>query len=360
MEGTTVNPMYTLQDVPGKGKGLIATRKIAKGTRILSEKPLFTVPETEANWEQAQKSIYQKVSALSEQEQLSFLSLHNIHPFKTKAEQYLGIVRTNTLPADGDNGGIFLEACRINHACNNNAQKYWNDNIKRHTIHAMREIEEGEEITVYYLGTHRSRESRRQALEKKFHFACSCGLCSLPPKESQASDRRLDEIEHIDYLVGQFSPEEGIKKHPLKTLSYYDRQVILCNEEGRYDVGLAHAFVSAAQLTIANGDVARGRVFSERAASVWTTVLGGDSKEAEKWEVLARNPSMLPLYGFSMQWKTRLDEIPRELEPSAFEDWLWRKEEKQQQAGAGLRDRTFFPSFECLAREGDVMFGYGH
>jgi hypothetical protein len=29
--------MYTLQDVPGKGKGLVAVRKITKGTRFLSE-----------------------------------------------------------------------------------------------------------------------------------------------------------------------------------------------------------------------------------------------------------------------------------------------------------------------------------
>jgi hypothetical protein len=52
------------------------------------------------------------------------------------AEQYLGIIRTNALPieADGSEGGIFLEVCRINHACDNNAQKNWNENIKRHTV----------------------------------------------------------------------------------------------------------------------------------------------------------------------------------------------------------------------------------
>jgi SET domain-containing protein len=44
--------------------------------------------------------------------------------------------------------GIFLDACRINHACDNNAQKSWNENIKRHTIHALRDIEKDEEITI--------------------------------------------------------------------------------------------------------------------------------------------------------------------------------------------------------------------
>lgn len=36
--------MHTVQNVPGKGKGLIATRKLRKGTRILSEEPLFVMP----------------------------------------------------------------------------------------------------------------------------------------------------------------------------------------------------------------------------------------------------------------------------------------------------------------------------
>lgn len=34
-------PLFTIQTVPGKGKGLIARTNIAKGTRILSEKAPF-------------------------------------------------------------------------------------------------------------------------------------------------------------------------------------------------------------------------------------------------------------------------------------------------------------------------------
>jgi hypothetical protein len=44
MQSTTGNSLYALQDVPGKGKGLVAIEKISKGTRILSEKPIITVP----------------------------------------------------------------------------------------------------------------------------------------------------------------------------------------------------------------------------------------------------------------------------------------------------------------------------
>jgi hypothetical protein len=122
---TTGNPMYAFRDMSGKGKGLVAIEKISKGTRILSEEPTITVPHDEPDSERLRTSIYQQVDALSEYQRQAFLSMHNIHAYRNVAEQYLGIVRINALPirTDGIDGGIFLEACRINHACDNNAQK---------------------------------------------------------------------------------------------------------------------------------------------------------------------------------------------------------------------------------------------
>ena len=43
MGATATNPLYAISDIPGKGKGLLATQPIPKGTRILSETPLLTV-----------------------------------------------------------------------------------------------------------------------------------------------------------------------------------------------------------------------------------------------------------------------------------------------------------------------------
>jgi hypothetical protein len=115
MQSTTGNPMYALQDVPGKGKGLVAIEKISKGTRILSEELIITVPRNEPDSERLRTSICQQVDALSEHQRRAFLSMHNIHPYRNAAEQYLGVIRTNSLPAetDGDKGAIFLEACCI-------------------------------------------------------------------------------------------------------------------------------------------------------------------------------------------------------------------------------------------------------
>jgi hypothetical protein len=51
MQSTTGNSMYALQDVLRKGKGLVAIEKIFKGTRILSEKLIITIPRNGMNSE---------------------------------------------------------------------------------------------------------------------------------------------------------------------------------------------------------------------------------------------------------------------------------------------------------------------
>lgn len=84
-------PMYAVEDVPGKGKGLIATMDIPQGTRIVSEKPVITVGRPIANMEQLEDCIYQQVSSLSKDQIREFLSLSNVYPYTNSAERWRGI-----------------------------------------------------------------------------------------------------------------------------------------------------------------------------------------------------------------------------------------------------------------------------
>ncbi|KAI9648889.1 hypothetical protein NHQ30_001455 [Ciborinia camelliae] len=352
-------PLYALQDIPGKGKGLVAIQNIVKGTRIISEEPVITTSSLsdEHSIQRMVRSISQKVDALANDQRQRFLSLHNIYPYKNATEQYLGIFKTNGLPIedDGIEGGIFLEASRINHACNNNAQKSWNRNIKQHTVHALKDISKGEEITIYYLGVDKDRESRRQALQEKFGFECMCNLCSLPLEQSKASDKRLNDILRLESLID--GPGLiGIIDNPLKSLRYVDQQVRLYIEgQDRVDSGLGRAYFDAAQIAIFNGDLARGRVFAERAVSVWTMAEGEDSPQVIRYERIAKDPSKLNMYGISTKWTTTIDEVPTGLGPDGFEDWLW-KRTKLQKPGqmADLRNHATFPGFADLPDENDV------
>ncbi|OBT41105.1 hypothetical protein VE00_09328 [Pseudogymnoascus sp. WSF 3629] len=129
------------------------------GTWILTEEPILSVLEDIPDSQALRAFLQKQVYALTPTQRQAFLSMHNIYTDES-ASEYLGIIRTNALPFRNDEAGIFLDACRINHACDNNAQKYWNGNIRVHTVHALRNIEKGEEITIYYLGVTNNREAR--------------------------------------------------------------------------------------------------------------------------------------------------------------------------------------------------------
>lgn len=364
MQNTTSSRLYVVRTVPGKGNGLVATETIRKGTRILCEEPIITLPQVAPlDHPQLLTSISQQVDGLSEHQRDIFLSMHNIHPYSNAAERYLGIIRTVSLPMEdsngNDTGGVFLEASRINHACDNNAQKHWNSNIRRHTVHALRDIEKDEEITVHYIGVHGKREARQAALKAKFNFVCSCRLCSLPLAQRQESDKRLEKILRLDSLIGKEGTMGMLFRSfsLLETLRHVDHLVQLYNKGGLDDIGLPRAYLDAAQIVISNGDLARGRVFFERAVSGWQISQGDDSKDVIENQTLARDLSKHPVYGRTFIWRTAPEDVPNCLDQDSFEDWLWRRENLKPKPATtlGLRSRTAFPSFDGLPDGPDMI-----
>ena len=83
--------MYAIQDIPGKGKGLIAIEKILKGTRILCEEPVIILPQGKGNNESLWTLVGQQIDSLSEPQRQAILSMRNMYPYKNSAEQFLGI-----------------------------------------------------------------------------------------------------------------------------------------------------------------------------------------------------------------------------------------------------------------------------
>jgi hypothetical protein len=355
-QGINSGSMYVLKDVEGKGKGLVATEDIPKGTRILSEKPVITTPRLQLDDQSLKSHISQQVDALSEVQRKAFLSLHNLYPYQNIAEQSVGIIRTNGLliETNGIAGGVFLEACRINHSCDNNAQKNWNERIEQHTVQALRDIPKGEEITIYYLGHDTNRKERQDKLQQKFGFICSCRLCSLPEQQSQENDERLKRIDDLDDLIGR----DMMGMQPsLRTLGYAEERVRLYNEQGPGNSGLARVYFDAAQIAVANGDLARGRIFAERAIQGWQMAHGSDSMEVIKYGLFARDPSMLSIPGLSStKWKTSLDQVPQHLDAGDFEDWLWRRENLNGHDQLGLRNHETFLGFASLLRSNPLIW----
>jgi hypothetical protein len=90
-----------------------------------------------------------------------------------------------------------------NHFCRHNAQNTWNENITKLTIHALRDINAGQEITISYLASTLEFTERQRHLEEKFKFRCKFELCSMPLAKLELSNERLMKIQCIDRLIGE-------------------------------------------------------------------------------------------------------------------------------------------------------------
>ena len=316
-----VDQFFDIQTLPGKGKGLVAHIDIAIGTRILCEKPLFTTPNISPTSLMESKTA-EKLKSLSKTQQRQFLSLHNNFPGK---HPFSGIVKTNALPC-GPNaviGGIYPTICLINHSCLPNAHNNWNSDTKCETIHAVRHINAGEEITISY-DKGGSSNSRRIYLRDAFGFDCNCSLCSLSLPELQTSDARRLHIQYLDDAIGD---SNRMMNKPDDCLADCHSLLQVLEEEYHGGAGslTARLYYDAFQIGIAHADQARASVFAGRAYKSRVICEGEDSPETQKVKKLMENPMGHMSYGASTRWKTAKGSVPKRLDAVEFEKWLWRQ-----------------------------------
>ena len=315
--------LYTVKAIAGKGKGLVAITKIAKGTRILSEIPIFMVPRDNPNIKEVEGLVVKEVKSLDQDQQRTFFDLTNIYG-DTHSES-LAIARTNVLPLGSDaNGGLFLESSRINLSCRHNAQNTWNESIGRLTIHALRDIEERQEITISYLAGTFEYAERQRSLKEKFKFDCKCELCSLPPPQREESDVRLRKLQAIDDMIGIFSlAQESLEPGP--ALDLLHTMFSLYDEEGIWDARIARAYNDAYQIANESGDEARARIFAGRAYNARRLIEGDDSPATLKMKRRAEEISA---------------KIPQGMSEAQFENWLWMLNDGLECSAVGKTGRS--------------------
>ena len=256
--------------------------------------------------------------------QRQFLSLHNKTPGKYP---FSGIFKTNALPCGPGSpiGGVYPTACLINHSCNPNAHNSWNSNEEHETIHAIRPIKRGIEITISY---DRGGPSRiRQAfLKESFGFNCTCSCCSLSSSSLQASDDRRTQIQSLDEAIGD---PLRMTSNPRASLGdcYSLLQVLEQEFDGGARALIARLYYDAFQISIAHGDQARASIFAERAYRARVICEGEDSPETLRAKSLALKPADHNSFGlYSKKWQTTRNLIPKGLDTVQFDKWLFRQE----------------------------------
>ena len=203
-----VNPLalYIIKESPGKGLGMFATTKIRKGTRILAEKPFFTLAKSpELSWSDpyAQNDKSEAFDRLPTSKRLKYMQLHC--PKRTDCSVLVSIYEANCYEM-GSGDCVCSETSRINHSCIPNAHYSWNDNIRRLTVHAVKDIPKGEEITVSYCSGFCTLKGRRRKL-MPYVFTCLCSACQEDTDFGRLSRNRRREMVDLRQEIEEFQDD---------------------------------------------------------------------------------------------------------------------------------------------------------
>ena len=211
--------------VSGKGVGIFALRRFHRGERIACERPLVA-------WESALNAsghhdwseLESLVDALDEDERRDFWSLCD----KTAQldggdrKSACGIWNSNSFPtedvlADGraaatdgrTYSAVYRLCSRVNHECRPSCYAAWSAPLGKQTVHALREIAPGEELSFAYVGGAEAgpRAHRQRALASKYRFECACELCKWSGDELMRSEARQARIAAIHCLYSAGSSD---------------------------------------------------------------------------------------------------------------------------------------------------------
>lgn len=146
----------------------------------------------------------------------AFWKLH--HSGMEELPELFEIWTKNSFSAGQGYQSVFKVISRINNSCTPNSSVSWiegsSDEKQDHNVRdeeqyqgkmnvfAVRDITEGEEITVCYTSVLNSRNARHEVLQEIWEFACRCDACFLKGQELTISEKRRRRAASILHSLG--------------------------------------------------------------------------------------------------------------------------------------------------------------
>ncbi|SPO05127.1 uncharacterized protein DNG_07812 [Cephalotrichum gorgonifer] len=274
---------YEVVEVPGKGLGVVARRKIHRGEVIIRETPFvlgFTSDPGAAAGGEKPGLVEVAFTRLPEWhlERLSGMAV------STGGEWHEDVMRTNTfgVMVDGvEYSALFPEIARINHACRPNAFTRYSRTTLQMEIVAQQDIESDEEVTITYIPQNLLTADRQKLISRR-GFTCGCPVCSTPSVAS-SSDANKSRINAILGTLRDLGPQRTEK---ILDELWQEMRQILAEES-------LHAQVAEfaglwADLYWAAGAAAKAREIAGRVLAERVFYNGKDSERAERAKGFAR------------------------------------------------------------------------
>ena len=254
-----------------KGLGLFARTRIPPGTRILSEQPLIALRHGESQnhlFSKAQNLAAERKKFLLDLSSFSGAGIGKLGRMASTISWSISDILSRRYPARmgvfGENWkvldvwrsnsfrlhshqyetALFPTIARINHECVPNAQANFQEEMGSFNVHATRNIEEGEEVSLSYLPVDglALREERVGKLETGYGFVCGCPACNTNSARGKIlEERRMEMRSSLADFAERGGDEEGELELTMKL-------VRMLEEEGHAGMEIANMWLGIAQM----------------------------------------------------------------------------------------------------------------
>ncbi|KAI1658911.1 SET domain-containing protein [Daldinia decipiens] len=292
---------YREVEIPGKDIGLVATRAIRAGELIMARTPAIMVNEKAINTlgkKVVSELLVRAVQNLPSHHRESLLKLSTHSSTSDFGDKIYKILQTNSFRTgyhDGINPfySLFTEVSRLNHDCRPTCAYYFDHRDFHHKVLAVRDVMEGEELTIAYYDPLQSHSTRQEKLQKEWGFQCSCQRCNANATAIAESDRRVSQIHALwKELDDHSASSKGSSKKAELLVSLYEQEGIL----GR----LNEAYYRAAMEYIGIGDAETATKYAALCIENGLLFVGPDRPFIKNMQELIANPTGHP------KWKFRL------------------------------------------------------
>ncbi|CAN9165956.1 unnamed protein product [Alternaria alternata] len=305
---------WKIVDVPGKAKGVVATRKIKMYETFMIDQAAVVVDveaESALSDLENKKLLKRAVDQLLVPGMIRDMSAAHAgnrgdanegdEEQETEGRLEEDIMKTNSYGstvAEVSSKALYPLISRINHACNPNSFVLFSRAGVSMAIKAYRDIEPGEEITVSYLLLGLP-SPKRQSLIRRWGFKCTCDLCSLPIQERQASDLRRTVIAQAEEKIIELAQEYKLTE----AISLAEESVEMIKEEGIWSM-LTDEYAMLAMLWLEKGDKGRAEMYGKKTHRLLAD-LGflGIGEEREAWNLETLLTNIGGLGGMGEAWK---------------------------------------------------------
>lgn len=258
--------LYRVEEIPGKGLGLVATRRLERGEALMREAPIFIVHTDVLRRAAAGPGPIRDLLDLGFRRlppaARDLLLRETQTSARSKCHRLIDMLATNGydvglqgFSGTGPHVGLYPAVSRLNHDCRPNLA-YRTDSSLVHRNRVARTVLPGQELTVSYLDPFLPRRHRRAQTRRHWGFECECRLCSLPGMLALEGDRRLRRIRQLELDMSSWDSMVSIDDV---------RELVRGYEEERLDIKIALPLAVAAENANALGYDEEARAYAARA-----------------------------------------------------------------------------------------------